>query len=135
MHLTEPQIGRYIVPCQATIRPEANASQALFLMRRLGTRYLPVRRDGKIVGILKEDRVRAAVAEPSTRHLSVSALMGAAPATVSPDASLFQVLDETSESTYGCTVVQNPTGEVAGIFSALDAVIAFKRLLAEKRWA
>lgn len=128
MRYHEPRISEFLVPCPASIGAEASAAQALFVMRRIGTRYLPVKAKGKIVGLLKEDRVKAAAADKSTRHLAVRNLMGSRPEIVPDSTSLFHVLDETPHSTYGCTVVQGKDGKVVGVFSPLDAVVAYRQL-------
>lgn len=129
MKAQDINIGQFAQPCLATISPMAPAKVALSVMRKAGIHYLPVQDGDEVVGLLADNRLRSALAFHRKDNPLVSDLMIREPAVVSPETSLFQVLDETPEATHGFTVVQDDSGEVTGVFTPNDAVLAFRGLL------
>jgi predicted transcriptional regulator len=135
MQINQLNVGNYAQPCFATIAPDAPAEIAMSVMQKLGFYYLPVQRGNRVVGLLSQSLVRAALAIHPKSALPVSDLMLRKPAVVAPDTSLYEVLDETPDAAGGVTLVQNSAGEVVGLFTAREAINAFRSLLKDIRGA
>jgi acetoin utilization protein AcuB len=100
------------------------------LMRALCVRHLPVLDGGRLVGLVSErdlyllETLRAV--DPGTEP--VSQAMTEHPFTVSPSASVREVVGEMREKKYGSAVVVDK-GRVTGIFTRADALRALEKLL------
>ena len=129
MHANELNIGNYAQPCLATISPKASAEIALSIMQKMGTHDLPVQQGKRVIGLISDNRLRTALALKTKTDFLVSDLMIKKPTVVSPETSLYEVLDETPNRVGGVTVVQNSFGEVTGVFTPCDAVLTFQKLL------
>lgn len=137
---TEPQIRKFMTPCSGVVSPHAPARIALALMRQSGVPFLPVVSGKRVIGILKERTVKAALTahrrEAAGQHkpaLSALDLMKPNPTVIAPDTCLYEAIDDVPESAYGCTVIQKANGEVAGIFSSTDALLAMSALAGQHR--
>jgi predicted transcriptional regulator len=125
-------IQDFIIPCDEVISPTQTVQEARAKLRKAQIRFLPVEAKGKIVGLLKAELVEAAAHTILGRHLKVASVMKHHPSVVSGDTDLYQVLDDTPNNPYGCTIVQGKNGKVAGVFSSTDALLAFRGILAKK---
>lgn len=128
-----PPISAYARPCPLSVSPHVPARRALSLMNKLGYHYLPVQSGKRVVGLVCDNRIRAALTAKTRAGLRVSDLMLKSPTVVSPEASLYEVLDELPESARGYTVLQNASGKVTGVFTPNDAIFAFQSLLHGKK--
>ena len=129
----EPIISNYINPCSASVSTKDSAISAFWVMTQKGIQYLPVKDGKNIVGLLPVRRVRAALTVSSKGTPKITDLMIRHPKVCAPDTSLFNVLDETPENAAGCTVIQNKSGEISGVFTPSDAVSAFQSLIHKRR--
>jgi len=124
-----------------TTAPTGTPVQEAFeIMRDGGFRHLPILDEfGKVAGILSDRDLRSVGAiykdEATgsedflvTEDSTVDKIMVAKPFSVSPDDSLSFAIDILREKRIGCLIVSKG-GELLGILSYLDVLVAFKELL------
>lgn len=125
-----PQIQKYMSTSPHTVGSEQMLVKAKELMKRYNIRHLPVLHAGKVVGMVS-DRDIALVQSLSSVSLETTAVADAMaddPYVVDPGVALDQVITTMAEKKYGsAVVVQN--GHVVGIFTVIDALVAFAELL------
>lgn len=125
-----PRIARYMSTTPHTIGREQTLSTAHKIMREHRVRHLPVLEGGKLVGVIS-DRDLALIetlrdVDPS--KVTVEDAMTQAPYTVSPDASLDEVVATMAEHRYGSAIILD-NGNVVGVFTTVDALTALEDLL------
>jgi predicted transcriptional regulator len=87
----------------------------------------------KVVGILKESPAKMASRLLGSEDFTAGDVMQVNPYVTQPEASLYEVLDQTPSNPYGCTVVQNRKGEVVGMFTPNELMKTVHRLVEEGR--
>ena len=114
--------------------------EAFETMRDGGFRHLPILDEfGKVAGILSDRDLRSVGAiykdEATgtedflvTEDTTVDKIMASKPFSVSPDDSVSFAIDILREKRIGCLIVSKG-GELLGILSYLDLLVAFKELL------
>jgi acetoin utilization protein AcuB len=128
-----PQIRRYMTTEVHTIGDEQPMSVAHRMMRERRIRHLPVLHRGKLVGVVNDRDLRLSetLQELDPRKITVSEAMSRNAYVVGPDAGLDEVLRTMAEQQYGSAVVTD-RGRIVGIFTAVDACVAFADLLANQ---
>ena len=128
-----PHIKKYMTTNVQTIGDEQPMSVAHQMMREQHIRHLPVLHQGKLIGVVSDRDLRLIETlqdvDPST--VAVSEAMTADVYTVSPDASLDEVVGAMAASKHGSAVVVDH-GHVVGIFTTVDACSAFADLLSTR---
>lgn len=125
-----PRIARYMSTTPHTIGREQTLSTAHKLMREHRVRHLPVLEGGKLVGVIS-DRDLALIEtlrDVDVTTVTVEDAMTQAPYTVSPDASLDEVVATMAEHRYGSAIILD-NGNVVGVFTTVDALTALSELL------
>ena len=119
-----------------TAHPEDSLASATLKMLRRGVRHVPVVDHHKrLVGMLSDRDLRAAVGEPelltATRQLAlrldqrrVLDVMTRTPATASPDAPLSELGRRLSEEQLGALAIVDPQQRLLGIVSYVDVLQA-----------
>jgi acetoin utilization protein AcuB len=123
-------IRQFMTPRPQCIERQQTMSEAHRLMRQKRARHLPVLADGRLVGILSlgDLHLLEGLAEVDPDRVRVEAAMTPDPYCVSPEAPLDEVVDVMAGNKYGCAVVLE-AGRVVGIFTTVDALEAFARVL------
>jgi len=105
-------------------------SEAHRLMRKHRARHLPVLNRGALVGIVSAGDLHLleTLREIDPERVRVEEAMTPEPYCVGPDAPLDEVVDVMAANKYGCALVVN-SNEVVGIFTTVDALVAFSQLL------
>lgn len=124
-----------------TTAPKGTPVQEAFeIMRDGGFRHLPILDEfGKVAGILSDRDLRSVGAiykdEATgtedflvTEDTTVDKIMATKPFTVSPEDSVSFAIDIIREKRIGCLIVSKG-GELLGILSYLDLLVALKELL------
>lgn len=124
-----------------TTAPKGTPVQEAFeVMRDGGFRHLPILDEfGKVAGILSDRDLRSVGAiykdEATgtedflvTEDTTVDKIMATKPFTVSPEDSVSFAIDIIREKRIGCLIVSKG-GELLGILSYLDLLVALKELL------
>ena len=124
-----------------TTAPKGTPVQEAFeIMRDGGFRHLPILDEfGKVAGILSDRDLRSVGAiykdEATgtedflvTEDTTVDKIMATKPFTVSPEDSVSFAIDIIREKRIGCLIVSKG-GELLGILSYLDLMVALKELL------
>ena len=125
-----PRIARYMSTTPHTIGQEQTLAVAHKLMRENRVRHLPVLEGGRLVGMIS-DRDLALIEtlrDVDATKVTVEEAMTQAPYTVSPDASLDEVVATMAEHRYGSAIVMD-NGKVVGVFTTVDALVALSELL------
>ncbi len=128
-----PHIKKYMTTDVQTIGDEQPMSIAHRLMREQRIRHLPVLHQGKLVGVVTDRDLRMVetLRDVDPTRVSVSEAMTSDVYTVSPDASLDEVVSAMAKAKYGSAVVVDH-GHVVGIFTTVDACNAFADLLSTR---
>jgi acetoin utilization protein AcuB len=125
-----PTIQKYMTTCPHTIGDEQTMNKAHQIMREYRLRHLPVMNGGNLVGLLSDRDLNLVetLRDVDPAKVPVSDAMSPDPYTVSPDASLDDVVSTMAAKKYGSAVVMQ-NHKVVGIFTTVDACHAFAELL------
>lgn len=128
-----PHIKKYMTTNVQTIGDEQPMSVAHQMMREQHIRHLPVLHQGKLIGVVSDRDLRLieTLQDVDPSKIAVSEAMTADVYTVSPDASLDEVVGAMAASKHGSAVVVDH-GHVVGIFTTVDACSAFADLLSTR---
>ena len=110
-----------------TIGEDVPLMEATEKMKSHNIRHLPVLVRGKVVGILSERDVQLILAVyPHPKELVVGDAMVESPYTVTSDTPIEEVLQVMGENKYGSVVIVDNNNNVEGIFTEVDAILAFR---------
>ncbi|HOX37482.1 MAG TPA: CBS domain-containing protein [Candidatus Brocadiia bacterium] len=122
-----------------TVAPETEVSEALELMLYKGIRRLPVVRDRELLGFITLGDIREAEGGKSsfvdwdsmdeTATMPVSRIMSSKPYQISPDATLEDAAQMMRETKVGSLPVVDSFGNLVGIITQADMMLAFCRML------
>ena len=111
-------------------QPNQSVAHILALMKQHDIRHVPIKQDGRVVGIVSERDLRwmamPAIVLPDPEEIPVYHVQVNKPYTVESNTPLNTVLQEMSERKIGAAVVVK-SGELAGIVTVTDIC----RVLAE----
>jgi acetoin utilization protein AcuB len=126
-----PAIERYMTTQPWTTTADATMAHARRLMESHHVRHLPVFDAGKLVGIVTDRDLRYMETLPvkTGDTLTVENAMIADVFTVRIDTPTDEVVEKMAARKYGSVVVLGRDGEVAGIFTANDALQFFAEIL------
>ncbi len=122
MQYSEPHISEYMSKLTGCISADTPLKETLSLMKQSKSHYLPVVAGKRVVGIIKDLPTRLAVSLLGSEQFTAQDLMSPGASVAHPDDSLFEVLDETPDNVYGCTIIQNEEGDIVGIFTPKEAL-------------
>jgi acetoin utilization protein AcuB len=124
-------VGQFMTRHPHTIGVDQSLALAHRMMRQNGLRHLPVLEGGRLVGLLSERDL--ALVEASRRldidKATVDKAMSVEPYCVAADASLIEVAREMASQRHGSAIVLED-GNVVGIFTTVDALMALAHVLA-----
>jgi acetoin utilization protein AcuB len=125
-----PHISKYMTTTPHTIGVDQTLQTAHKLMRDHHFRHLPVLQGGKLVGMVTERDLALieTLKDVDPTKVTVEDAMTPAPYTVAPDALLDEVVATMAEHRYGSAVVVD-NHHVVGVFTTVDALVAFSDLL------
>jgi acetoin utilization protein AcuB len=125
-----PHISKYMTTTPHTIGVDQPLTVAHRLMREHHFRHLPVLQGGKLVGMVTERDLALieTLKDVDPTKVTVEDAMTPAPYTVAPDALLDEVVATMAEHRYGSAVVVD-NQHVVGVFTTVDALVAFSDLL------
>lgn len=126
---TSTTIGEHMTPVAYSVGDDQTLAEASLRMQDLDVRHLPVMRGSRLVGILSERDI-AILKARSTAYLDelkVADAMTRDPYHVPSTTLLSEVARTMGTHRYGATVIVDD-GEVRGIFSTTDGMLALARL-------
>jgi acetoin utilization protein AcuB len=128
-----PHIKKYMTTDVQTIGDEQPMSVAHQMMREQHIRHLPVLHRGKLIGLLSDRDLRLieTLRDVDPTKVAVSEAMTSDVYTVTPDATLDEVVSSMAASKHGSAVVVDH-GHVVGIFTTVDACSAFADMLSTR---
>ena len=105
-------------------------AEAFNFLKNCNIRHLPIIEKGKVVGIVSDRDLREAkhFEDPP---LLVEDVMKTEPFMVPEGTKLADVADVMAKGKYGCTVVQDRSGRLTGIFTTTDAMRLLALILRE----
>lgn len=115
-------IGSYMVTSPYTVEPGVGLKTADIMMRGKEIRHLPVVKKDKLVGIVSERDLRAAMALPLADQLTIGDIMETNVHVATLNTSLAKVAQEMASKKLGSTLIVNDDDEVIGIFTTTDAL-------------
>ncbi|MBK9258422.1 MAG: CBS domain-containing protein [Polyangiaceae bacterium] len=125
-----PKIQKYMTTVPICIGRTDTIAEAHKVMRAHDIRHLPVVEGEKLAGIVTQRDLHLieTLKDVDAEKVTVEDAMTTNLYTVSPDAPLDEVVAEMAEQKYGsAVVVQNH--RVVGVFTTIDAMLAFSDLL------
>ncbi|MBI4524098.1 MAG: CBS domain-containing protein [Deltaproteobacteria bacterium] len=122
-------IADYMTRSPRTISADVPLETAQSVLRENNIRHLPVIKDGKLAGILSDRNVKIALAYPGGERFVVEDAMIPDVFAVLANTDLAMVVEKMAEEKYGSAVILDAEGDVAGIFTMVDACRALSRLL------
>ncbi len=130
--LVEELMSRDVV----TLSEDENLAVGDDLLKRHHIRHLPVVRDGKLVGLVSHrDLIRALARQAGSQSKApvwAKDVMTRTVETVSPRASVREVVDKLLDHKYGCLPVVDGDGKLVGIVTDSDLVRLAGQLLDER---
>lgn len=125
-----PTIQKYMSTSPHAVGDEQSLRVAHDMLKKHGIRHLPVLRGGHLVGMLSERDLALieTLKDVDPTKVLVSDAMSTNVFTVSPEASLDEVVDQMAERKLGSVVVMQ-NEHVVGIFTTVDACMALSELL------
>jgi acetoin utilization protein AcuB len=128
-----PHVDHYMTHSPHSIGQDQTLLQAHQLMRQHSIRHLPVLHGGKLAGVLSDRDLHLieTLRDVDPERVTVEEAMSPTVYTVSPEASLDEVVREMAAHRYGCAVIVD-SSKVVGVFTTVDALTAFADLLEKK---
>lgn len=126
-----PTVQSVMTPMPHTVAPGDAVVRVRSLMNQLHLRHFPVLDGGKLVGIITDRDIAVASWFDNALTTTVGEVMMPMTYTVRPDAPLHSVALEMSQHKYGSAIVQDNSGNVVGIFTAVDALRVLSDVLKE----
>lgn len=122
-------VGEHMTPVAYSVGDDQTLAEATLRMRDLDVRHLPVMRGSRLVGILSERDIAVLKARSSASldELGVADAMTRDPYHVPSATPLAQVALAMGTHRYGAALIVDD-GEVKGIFSTTDGMLALARL-------
>lgn len=123
-------IRLFMSECPVCIEQDQPMSQAHRLMRQKRLRHLPVLSRGRLVGVVSSGDLHLleTLEGVNPESVRIEEAMTPEPYRVGPDAPLDEVVDVMAGNKYGCALVVE-ADKVVGIFTAVDALEGFARML------
>lgn len=122
-----PQVREYMTKSPWVAQASDSLESAHRKMEEIHIRHLPVKKEGKLVGVLSEQNSLAARMH-TTSNYTVADAMVPDPYVVEPDTPLDEAAANMAEEKYGCAIVQE-NNQVVGIFTTVDACRALREVL------
>jgi len=117
-----PKIEKFMSTTPHTINQEVTVKNALIMMKEYQVRHLPVEKSGELVGLVSDRDIKLASSFSNNGEMTIADVMTLDPYTVSPHASVDEVVLNMAEHKYGCAVVKQENGKIVGIFTANDGL-------------
>lgn len=126
---TTTTVGEHMTPVAYSVGDDQTLAEASMRMQDLDVRHLPVMRGSRLVGILSERDIAVLKARSSAYldELKVADAMTRDPYHVPSKTPLSEVARTMGTHRYGAVVIVDD-GEVTGIFSTTDGMLALARL-------
>ncbi len=115
-------IGNYMVTAPLTVEPSLNLDIAYKIMRAENIRHLPVVKNDKLLGVVSERDLKAAMSLPQAFELSMADIMVRDVFVVHLCASLTQVARKMANKKLGSALIVNDENQIIGIFTTTDAL-------------
>ncbi len=116
-----------MTPYLLSVPPEADVKDTFNLLKERGFRQFPVVKDGRLVGIVTDRDLRAAVVQEN--HLSVADVMSSNPVTISEDKTVEEAAQIVHDGKFNALPVLSTRGELAGIITVTDILNGLLNLL------
>ena len=129
-----PSVGSYTPRAPYAVGPKEPLGNARRLMEKYGIRELPVKAEGKLVGILsgRDLRLVWSLTHPPPEMRTVEEAMTAAPYAVAPETPIDEVVRVMLEKDHDAAVVLDE-GRIVGVFTPANALEALVDILEPKR--
>ena len=123
-------VRTYMTPAPHSVDMNQPLSVALNLMEEHGIRHLAVRESKKLAGVISERDIRFALASDkrNSEQLRVVDAYTVEPYVVDIETDLGAVAKKMAKERFGCALVTEK-GELAGIFTTVDACAALAEVL------
>ncbi len=122
-------IGEVMTRQPVSVRPDQSLAAAHGIMRSLGVRHLPVVDHGRVVGVVSQGDLRLleSLDRVDVARVQVEEAMIGRPYVVGAEEPLAEVLGAMLDRHIGAVLITE-RGHLLGIFTAVDAVVALRKL-------
>lgn len=120
--MSSPQIQDHMKRFPYVTNPEQGIAEAMDYMRELAIRHLPVVSEDKLVGIVSDRDLRAALNLDKAGDLSVADVMKRDVYIADRHTPLSDVAADMAEGRIGSAIIVDVRGRVEGIFTTTDAL-------------
>jgi acetoin utilization protein AcuB len=128
-HVIEIPIEEYTTPCPFFVNPESDYQSIADIMHENDIRHLPVVVNDRPVGIISERDMLRASKLGDTETMTAAQIMRTDLFTVKLNESLGKVAFEMSAKKIGSALVLDRSGQLFGIFTAIDGLNALVEVL------
>jgi acetoin utilization protein AcuB len=125
--MKDTMIGEHMIKHPCIVDPTMDLQSAAELLKDKGIRHLPVVQNRKLLGLISERDLKAALALPQSKLLTLGDIMVGEVFVVPSTARLSDVAFEMADRKFGSAVIVNEKKHVVGIFTTTDAL----RILAD----
>lgn len=125
-------IGSYMVKSPYVGLADSSLLEALELLVECGIRHLPIVEQGRLIGLVSERDLRAAMALPQAHQLFIRDIMKEDVYVAEKSTPLRDVLRTMQRRKLGSTVIINDQEEVLGIFTVIDALRILADILSDE---
>jgi acetoin utilization protein AcuB len=139
------KVSKYMTRKLITASPGMSVKDAFLIMRRHRVRHLPVVDGDKLVGIISDRDLRRPKWAESVDdwtsyyqiddHVAVRDVMTANPEVLRTYDKILKAVNVFREQRYGALPVLDKSGDLVGILSAQDLLLALEELLVDSRTA
>lgn len=129
--MSDAMVKEFMVRSPYYIDPTAGLREANEIMSECGVRHLPVLESDKLVGLISERDLRAALAVDKD-VMTIADVMRRDVYAVKASTPLKEVVADMAEMKIGSAVVVNSAFEVIGIFTTTDALRLLSQILEDQ---
>ena len=130
-----PTVEAIMKPLPYFAQPADSVARVLALMKEHDIRHVPIKQEGRVVGIVSERDLRwmalPAIVLPDPEEITVEHVQVNSPYTVEITTPLDKVLQEMASRKLGATIVVK-SGELVGIVTVTDICRMLAELLAAR---
>lgn len=124
-----PQVREFMTPMPHTVGSDQPLKVVQDFMREYRVRHLPVKKGGKLVGIVSDRNLKEVFGTAEGAGLKAEDIMMSDPFRVAANTPLVEVAAAMAEEKFGSALVEDDEGKLVGIFTTVDVCRALRQLL------
>jgi acetoin utilization protein AcuB len=122
--LRDINVEEFTSPCPFTVNPDTKADEIISMMFEHHFRHVPVTENNKPVGIISQRDIIQKLRTENAGATTAKDMMTPEPYQIYENTPIEEVAFHMSDHKFGCALVLDESGELAGIFTTTDALNA-----------